>query len=705
MLNLTNKLTLDEAAIKAVNLCDRFITEDLNAIGAWVSDGYKMDKVSRQKWEVRNAAAMDLAMQIQKAKNFPWPNASNVAFPLITIATMQFHATAYPSLISGTDIVRCRTIGDDPSGVKKARADRVSTHMSWQRLEEDQPWEEQHDRGLINRAVIGCNFMKSYYNSTKAHNVSELVYANDLVMDYWSKSVEDSPRKTHVVPLFRNEIWERVKSNTFRDVLNSGWYTSNATPRATTQTAQRDNRTGQLQPSTPDETTPFRGLEQHCSLDLDQDGYAEPYIITIEETSKDVLRIVTRFDRLEDIEKTAGGEIIKIFAMEYFTKYPFLPSPDGGIYDMGFGVLLGPLNESASTIINQLIDVGTMASTAGGFLGRGAKIRGGSYTFSPLEWKRVDSTGDDLNKSIVPLPVREPSAVLFQLLSLIINYTNRVAGSNDAQVGENPGQNTPAETQRSMIEQGRKIYSAIFKRNWRAMKEEFKKLYVLNGLFLSVTGQQFPGGKALREDYLPSPNDIIPAADPEVVSDTQRIQIAAAVAQRAQATAGYNKDEVERNLLKAWRVQGIDILFPGSDKIPAQGEDPKVTVEKLKQQGKQQELQSLHMQFVATLMEEQRVNNAKILELQASALKLSEDAKSEQAWATVAAVEASVKALDSRNGLIMKHIELIMKAIEHDSESANGGRMERMARAAGNNLALTGGSQAPTGLDAGLGVG
>lgn len=695
MLKLDARITLDQGAIESPNLCNRFAGDDLARIGEWVHNGYRMDQLTRTKWQKRTSAAMDLAMQIQKAKNFPWPDCSNVAFPLVTIATLQFHATAYPNIVDGANVVRCRVLGEDPQGEKLARADRVSTHMSWQRLEEDHGWEEQHDRALINLSVVGTNYKKSYHDATKGCNVSDLVYADDLVWDYWGKSIEECHRKTHRVPLFRNDIYERVQRKTFRDVLDEGWYKSTALPRETTRSRESANRAGTNPPPQADETTPFYGLEQHCSIDLDGDGYAEPYIITIEEQSQCVLRIVTRFDRLEDIERANDNTVIKVHAMEYFTQYIFMPSPDGGGLGMGFGVLLGPLNESTNSLINQLIDTGTMQNTAGGFLGRGAKIRGGVYTFAPLEWKRVDATGDDLRKAIYPLPVRDPSAVLFNLLSLLINYTNRISGSSDAMVGENPGQNTPAETQRSMIEQGKKIYAAIFKRVWRSMKEEFKKLYVLNGLYLPATGQVYPGGKALREDYLPSPTDIIPAADPDIVSETQRVQMAGAVSQRAQQIAGYDKEKVERYLLRAWRVDAAAALFPGPKVIPPEGEDIKVTVEKLKQQGKQLELKQANIRFAAQLMEDQRVNNAKIIELQASALKLSEDAKSEQAWAAVAAVDASVKALEAHNNSILKHIDLILRAMEVDGdpENANSGRMASMAIAAGDRMATPMGSQ------------
>jgi chaperonin GroES len=176
-----------------------------------------------------------------------------------------------------------------------------------------------------------------------------------------------------------------------------------------------------LQPPEPnDSSTPIEMLEQHCHIDFDGDGYAEPYIVYVRRDNKKVARIVARYTQ-KDIEVNESGVILSIKAEQYFTKYPFIPSPDGGFYDLGFGVLLGPLNESINTIINQLVDAGTMANTAGGFLSRGIKLRGGNYTFNPMEWKHVDTTGDDLRKGIVPLPVREPSQVMFTLLNLLIN--------------------------------------------------------------------------------------------------------------------------------------------------------------------------------------------------------------------------------------------------------------------------------------------
>ena len=590
MLKLTSKLVLDKETIESPNLCDRFTADDLTRLGTWVKEGYLRDKRSRAKWERRTEAAMDLAMQIQKAKSFPWPNASNVAFPLITISVLQYHAKAYPALIKGTDIVRYRVIGEDPGGQQRLRAKRIGTLMSWQVLEEDRDWEEQQDRLMINYAVVGTAFKKSYYAHRQAYNESDLVLAKDLVLDYYAKSVEECPRKTHHIPLFRNEIYENVQRGIFRNILGEDWYKEPMLPETNEQQDRADQRTGRDKPMDADETTALSTLEQHVSADLDQDGYAEPYIITIEESSSCVLRIVTRFDREEAIERLQNGKIICVKPTEYFTKYGFLPSPDGGIYDVGFGVLMGPLNESVNTAVNQIFDAGTMKNTGGGFLGRGVKIRGGQLTIAPNQWIRVDTDGGDLKNNIVPNPVSEPSPVLYQLLVLLINYSNRISGAVDVTVGENPGQNTPAETSRNMMQMGMKIYNAIFKRTWRSMKEEFRKLYLLNAEYLPDEKRFGDSQVAMREDFLGDPDRIAPVADPNITSEELEFQKLMAIKQNAMATPGYDLQELERRILASLSVEGIDTLFPGPTKVPPLL-NPKVQIEQLKQQVAAQKLQ------------------------------------------------------------------------------------------------------------------
>lgn len=694
MLELAGKLVLDDKAILAPNLCDKFSSEDLDKIGDCVWEGYAHDKRSREKWERRTQAAMDLAMQVQKDKSFPWPGCSNVAFPLITISALQFHSRAYPAIISGNDIVKCRIIGEDPSGQKTKRADRIATHMSWQKLEEQPEWEEQKDRLLINLPIVGTTFVKSYYDSKKRKTIDETVLAQDLVIDYWAKSLESCPRKTHTIPFFRNDLHSAIKSGIFRDVSEESWYRVESTARREGQAAaKQDNRTGQT-PGAPDFTTPYICLEQHVDLDLDGDGYAEPYIITVEETSKCVLRIVCGFDRPEDVLRNKAKEIISICRTEYFTKYEFIPSPDGGIYGVGFGVLLGPLNESTSTLINQMIDAGTMQTTKGGFLSRGAKMRGGTYTFSPFSWQRVDSTGDDLRKNIVPLEVGEPSTVLFQLLGLLINYVERISGTTDPMVGENPGQNTTAETMRTMVQEGQRIYSAVFKRIWRSMKEEFKKDYILNGIYMSMKKSFGQGQFALREDYLGNPDEIAPAADPNLTSEQMALAQAMTLKQFAASTPGYDADAVERRVLKLMKVDQIDLIFPGVAKTGAP-KDIKLQIAELKQQSDMAWLEADKAKFAMGLQEEIRLNDVQIARWIAEIDDMRATTQGDEADRHIALVNAMLGSLKTRNDVLMKHLDVLMKSMEvKRAEVENGaggdtGNVRRLVGASGNSGAKT----------------
>lgn len=667
MLNLSRHIKLSSEAVAAPNLCSGFDDKDLDTIGDLVWEGHEQDNASRTNWSRRTNAAMDLAMQVVQGKNFPWPGCSNIAFPLVTIASQQFHARSYPAIVQAPDLVKCQVVGADDTGKRAARAGRISVHMSYQCLEEDKAWEEQHDRMLINLPIVGCTFMKTYFSPMLGHNVSELVLAKDLVVDYYAKSIDTCNRKTHDFYIYRNEIHEKVLRETYRNVLDFDWYKQPAPLPVTEDASRKDKRTGMTAPMKATEATPYRFLEQHCDLDLDGDGYAEPYIITVEETSHCVLRIVARVEREADIERTKSGRIIRCNPSEYFTKNTFIPAPDGSIYDTGFGVLLGPLNESTNAIINSLVDAGTMSNTAGGFLGRGAKIRGGVYTFAPLEWKRVDSTGDDLHKSIFPLPVREPSAVLLNLLTLLINYVNRISGSTDAMVGENPGQNTPAETQRSMLEQGQKIYNAIFKRVWRGMKEEFKKLYILNGLYMP-SKQSFGNSQfALREDYLGSPDEVVPQADPNITSDAMQVQQAMAIKQFSATTPGYDPEAVERKVLRAMKISDVDSIYPGPSKRPP-GESEKIAIEKMKLEGKQMQFKHEQMMFAAELAEQQRLNSAKIIEMQAKAMELSATLQGDERDRQINAVNSMIGVFKLHNDGLKTKIDAIISAMELENE-------------------------------------
>jgi len=662
MLILERHLTVNDALCKAPNLTDRFSSVDLTRIGQHVYDGYVQDERSRTEWRKMNAAGMDLAMQISKTKTFPWPNCSNVNFPLVTIAALQFHARAYPALIAGPELVKCRVSGLDPTPEEQETADRIGKYMSHEILEIDQSWEEGQDRLLLNYSIVGCTFKKTFKSPVLGYNTSQVVYAEDLVLDYYAESVETCRRKTHIFQLNRNDLLEGMRSDSpiYRDCEKEPWFAEGGTDagvlRQEDETAE--HRQGLNKPPRSD-LTPFTALEQHCWLDLDGDGYEEPYIVTIEAGSKTVLRIVTRWDSPTQVTFNARKQVVSINSTEYFTKYGFIPAPDGSVYDLGFGRLLGPLNESVNTSINQLNDAGTMALTAGGFLGRGAKIRGGVYTFAPFEWKRVDSTGEDLAKSIYQLPVREPSMVLFQLLSLLIDYTNRISGASETMVGESPGQNTPAETSRTMVEQGMKVYAAIFKRTWRSAKEEFRKRYLLNGLYAPVK---------YRTLFLGDPARICPAADPNISSDAERFARASAVAMRATQVPGYDPAAVEENYLKSLKVEDWRRFYKGIDPNAPPPKDPRVQVAEINAQISMLKMRAEQQEFVATLMEERRLNQLNMAKIQAEIQLLLAKAEGEADNKDIVRMQMSLAAIKQRDEHIRGQVDHFLRAMELISE-------------------------------------
>src|SRR5208283_4740145 len=564
----------------------------------------------------------------------------------------------------------------------------IARHMSWQVLEEDESWEEQHDRLLINLAVVGSAFIKTYFDGSLGHNVSELVSAKDLVLDYWAKSTSGAARKTHLIPLYRNDIYERIESGIYLDVREEAWFQAAPTYIDQPTRSESDTRKGKVPPREPDKDAAYLLLEQHRFLDLDGDGYAEPYTVTIEEGSKSVLRVVARFEEGQVERNQYTKRIRRITAQEYFTKYSFIPSPDGGVYDLGFGAFLGPINEAVSTAINQLLDSGTFQNSIGGFLGRGAKIRGGVYSMAPWEWKRVDSTGDDLRKNLVPFPDRQPLAVTLQLIELLIEYADRLAGTTETLVGESPGQNTPAETSRNMTEQGMKVYSMIFKRVWRSMKEEFKKLYHLNKQFLPSQKDFGMGDDFIRrEDYTGNADQIAPVADPNITSSTMQIYQAEAVWQKAFTSPGYDRDEAQRRWLKAVKADNIDTLYLGeknAEPLP----NPKLMVEQAKLQGVQAKIQAEQVHWANELLLEQPKVAAQIDLLKAQAAKLIAEIGAEKAATQISAFETIIHAFEAYHGALNDRVKAMTTGGkgEGDKGNSDGGDVQGVAGPSGQSV-------------------
>lgn len=573
----------------SVNIAEDLDKQVLHKIGSEVKRGYDADEGSRDEWYDCLEDYVKLAKQVKENKTYPWPKASNVKYPLLSTAAMQFGARAYPSLVpSNESVVKARVIGKDPTGAKAERADRVSRYMSYQLMQEMKGWEEDMDKLLTTIPIMGTMFKKTYWDSGTRTNCSKLIFPQNLVVNYWAKCLATAERATEIIEMSPRVLKERQMQGLFLDVELG---TPNSPPQRFDEKVSEMHAPGEL-----DETTPYIILEQHTYFDLDNDGYPEPYIVTIESSSTKVLRIVARYDDDSFVfNEGENGDLAQIKPIQYYTKFSFIPNPDGGFYDIGFGTLLGPLNEAVNTTINQLIDSGTLHNMQAGFLGKGLKLKLGESAFKPGEWKSVNATGDDLKKQILPLPTKEPSSVLFQLMGTLITSGKELASVAEIFTGKMPGQNTPATTTMATVEQGMKVFTAVYKRIFRGLQEEFEKLYRLNSIYLDETKYvAVLDAEIGQADFNADDHDIVPGADPQAVSSQEKLQKAMGLMEML-PTGMLNTVEVVRRVLVAQDQSNIDALW--SDAVKQTGQppppppDPKMLEMQMKQQAEQQKMQ------------------------------------------------------------------------------------------------------------------
>lgn len=586
--------------ISVPNLYSKLGEDVCNKIAQRVVNGYNIDDASRSEWKKKTEEGLKVAKQITEKKSFPWQGAANIKYPLIATAAIQFAARSYPQIVNGTDIVKAQVIGEDPMGKKQLRAKRISQHMSYQCLDQMTEWEPDMDQLLHGLPVMGTYFKKTFFDNLLERNRSICCTPIEIVVNIKHKGDLTTCRRiTHELYLYKNEVIERA---------NSGLFVEDAANFMTQQNQDDDS---------PQELF----LEQHCWYDADGDGYEEPYIVTVHYESGKLVRIVANYDETtievrEDVEK-----IKRISKVEYFTKYSFIPSPDGEFYDIGFSHLLGPINEAMSTLINQLLDAGSLSNTGGGFISKGLRWQGGRLSFELGEWKPVDTVGMALKDAILPLPVREPSAVLFQLLGLLNEAGQKLASVSDAMSGEMPSQNTPATTTLAMIEQGLKVFTAIYKRVFRSMKSEFKKMYRLNSLYLNeveyyrVLDSQFA---IYKQDYSLEDLDVVPVADPSMASEAQRLATANALMQTMPVNPDpMGKIEILRQYYDAINAKNIDKLL-NVKQLEEQMANPPEDPEMIKLQLEAQRAKDEQEARLDDMEMKQRESYAKILEIEAN---------------------------------------------------------------------------------------
>lgn len=640
-----------DAILGATNIADDMEDQLLAKIGELVVSQFELDLQSREEWQQKQEEWTKLALQVINKKTYPWTDAANVKYPLLTVAALQFGARAYPSLIPNDgNIVKARVQGFDETGEKQKQAVKVGKHMSYQLVEEMTGWEEGMDKLLTCLPITGTMFKKTYYDALEQKPCSYIIFPKQLVVNYAARCLDTASRITEIIEMQNNEVVERQLAGLFREVdLSDSTTSMESLLNSTIQQEQG------LNDASNDETTTRIILEQHRRLDLDEDGYEEPYIVTVDYDTRKVLRITARF-RAEDVKKGTDGKLIRILPIQYYTKFTFIPNPDGGFYDVGFGELLGPINNTVNTIINQLIDAGTLSNLQSGFLGRGIKLKGGDYNFRPGEWKMTNSTGDDLRKSILPMPVREPSNVLFQLLGLLIQSGKELSTVSEIMVGKMPGQNTPATTTMAAIEQGMKVFSAIYKRLFRALTKEFQKLFELNKQYLPEYDEFFDiSGEYQTTGISKSAYDqvaaVIPGADANVSSEAQQLAKAQALMELFPVLP--NKGEAIRRILEAQGQPAIEVLLQNP-------EPPKPSEQELEHQ----------REMIALEIENKKVDSTAALQA---------------AQAELAMVKAQVELLQAQLGAQAQMFDQTARVAEHQQTVAQN---KEASRQADSNIAL-----------------
>lgn len=502
LMKLRRSLIMLQKLSALPNAAEAFEDDELNRLGETVVREYKLDIDSRSEWEDTARRAMDMAKQKKSPKNHPWEGASNVKYPLLTTAALQFAARAYPAIVDGPRIVKCKVTGRDPDGIKAAMADRVSQHMSYQLLYEVDNWESDIDTCLHQIPIVGCAFKKVYPDPNAVAGFGDdLVSAFDLIVNQKAKSLESVPRITHKFPLYPHEIDERKRSGMYRDVDLPG-------------TGEDGN----------DDDAPHVFLEQHRYWDADGDGVKEPWIVTVHEETQKVVRIKPCFDVNKIESDVHRGKIVRIPRAKYFVLVPFLPDPEGGFYPIGFGKLLESLSDVIDTTINQMMDAGTLQNSGGGFIGGGIQLQKAQIKFKPGEYRSVPNTGPELKGNIVTLDHPGPSQVLFTLLEMMISAGKDIAAVKDVLTGETPTNQTATSTM-AAIEQGLKVFTAIYKRIYRALRAEYKMIFEINktsldrAKYIELLDVPIEVSGADYQDDL----DITPMADPNSVTDMQRM--------------------------------------------------------------------------------------------------------------------------------------------------------------------------------------
>ena len=537
------------------NLADILPEDILDPIGSDMVQNYMDYKASRKDWEQSYTQGLDLLGFKYENRTEPFQGASGATHPVLAEAVTQFQAQAYKELLPSDGPVRTQIIGVK-SPQTEQQAQRVKDYMNYLIMDQMKEYEEEFDSMLFHLPLAGSTFKKVYYDVPLGRVVSKFVPADELIVPYTATSIEDAEAVIHVVKISENELRKQQVNGFYTDV-------ELAPPSSVEQNSveKKERELDGTKKSGKQETI-YTLLECHVNLDLegfeDVDGQGQatgiklPYIVTVEEGSRTVL----------SIRRNYAPDDLKKNKIQYFVHFKFLPGL--GFYGFGLIHMIGGLSRTATAALRQLLDAGTLSNLPAGFKQRGVRVRDEASPIQPGEFKDVDAPGGNLRDAFFPLPYKEPSQTLLNLLGVVVSAGQRFAAIADMQVGDS-NQAAAVGTTIALLERGSRVMSAIHKRCYAAMKDEFKLLSKVVSQYLPP---EYPydvvgGARNIKQADFDDRIDVIPVADPNIFSMSQRITLAQTQLQLATSNPNiHNLYQVYRNMYEAIGVKNVDAVLP-----------------------------------------------------------------------------------------------------------------------------------------------
>jgi hypothetical protein len=546
------------------NLAELLPEEILMPLGSELYQNYSDYKASRQDWEQAYIKGLDLLGFKYEQKTEPFQGASGATHPVLAEAVTQFQALAYKELLPAQGPVRTQTVGA-PSPEKSSQAERVKEFMNYQLMDQMPEYETEFDQMLFYLPLSGSAFKKVYYDELLGRAVSKFVPADDLIVPYAATSLDDAESIIHRIKTSGNDLRKQQVGGFYRDIdLTPGY------ENETDLDKKEHELEGMRQTGKPEDV--FTLLECHVNLDIEgfedrgpdgeTTGIKLPYIVTIEENSRQVLSIRRNYEVGDALRKK----------ISYFVHFKFLPGL--GFYGFGLIHMIGGLSRTATSALRSLLDAGTLSNLPAGFKQRGIRIRDDAQSIQPGEFRDVDAPGGNIRDAFMTLPFKEPSATLLQLMGVVVQAGQRFASIADMQVGEG-NQQAAVGTTVALLERGSRTMSAIHKRLYVSLKNEFKLLARVFKLYLP---QEYPydvvgGQRVIKQADFDDKVDILPVADPNIFSQTQRISLAQTELQLAQSNPQiHNLYAAYRNMYEALGVKNIDLILKKPQ--PPQPKDP-----------------------------------------------------------------------------------------------------------------------------------